>query len=222
MIPITPEIIGPGIEEDYQDALERIEKLLRVVPDLPDNDSPGGRFKYELLWLKQEITAGRLPLPVERGWVGTIRSVFAEAWLTKLPGFDELCSQLLTVLDYGLIKPRHYPVLAALIDDAVNRVPVNSVSEKAQTAIKELNLIRSLLLEKVLVLPLPRPEDWPGVYTTRWSREAVPHPTAALVTGLHWMLTTGARPKECRKGPLSAPNPEPLHRIPRPIPGGAA
>jgi hypothetical protein len=31
MIPITPEIIGPGIEEEYQDALIRINPLLEIA-----------------------------------------------------------------------------------------------------------------------------------------------------------------------------------------------
>ena len=43
MIAITPEIIGPGIEEEYADAMERIEVLLRILEPFPcSNDTPEG------------------------------------------------------------------------------------------------------------------------------------------------------------------------------------
>jgi hypothetical protein len=35
MIPITPEMIGPGIDEECQDALIRINQLLEILKDYP-------------------------------------------------------------------------------------------------------------------------------------------------------------------------------------------
>ncbi|MCF3948244.1 hypothetical protein [Acidiphilium iwatense] len=43
MIPITPEILGPGIEEEYADAMERIDFLSEAFKDYPaSNDTPHG------------------------------------------------------------------------------------------------------------------------------------------------------------------------------------
>ena len=73
MIAITPEIIGPGIEEEYADAMERIEVLLRILEPFPcSNDTPEGRLHYQMLWMRQEIEAGRLPIPLDRKYYGTL------------------------------------------------------------------------------------------------------------------------------------------------------
>jgi hypothetical protein len=123
MIPITPEIMGPGIEEDYQDALVRIEKLLALLKDADySNDTPDGRTKWELYWLWQEITAGRMPLPVDRGWISTIRYCHANGDQSHLPGFNEICEDLITVLKVGLVKPRHTPVVVEMIDEVLPRI----------------------------------------------------------------------------------------------------
>ena len=48
-IPISPEIIGPGIEEEYADAMERIIFLLNAFKDYPAaNDTAHGRVGYQL------------------------------------------------------------------------------------------------------------------------------------------------------------------------------
>lgn len=68
-----PEVIGPGIEEEYADAMERIAFLLDAFKDYPaSNDTAHGRVVYQLRWLKQEIEAKRLPVPVHKSWISTL------------------------------------------------------------------------------------------------------------------------------------------------------
>jgi hypothetical protein len=70
---MTPDIIGPGIEEEYADAMERIVFLLDAFKAYPaSNDTAHGRVVYQLLWLKQELGAERLSVPVHRSWIGTV------------------------------------------------------------------------------------------------------------------------------------------------------
>ena len=48
MIEITPAIMGPGIEEEYADALAAIADLRRALGDRqPTNDTPDGRVLLE-------------------------------------------------------------------------------------------------------------------------------------------------------------------------------
>ena len=71
MIPITPQIMGPGIEEEYVDLMERIEKLEPLFsPFPPSNDTAEGRMVVQLMWLRQEIEAQRLPIPLDQKYWG--------------------------------------------------------------------------------------------------------------------------------------------------------
>jgi hypothetical protein len=132
MIPITPQMIGPGIDEEYADALERIEKLEAAVKGVaPSNDTREGRMVYQLLWLRQEITARRLPLPLDDKYWGTLGYLVAEGSLDHL-GIAKPMGELATILTgTGLLKKRHYPVVVAMLDDCRHRsrwVPVPPVS----------------------------------------------------------------------------------------------
>ena len=64
MIAITPQIMGPGIEEEYADLMERVAQLeVLLKPFPPSNDTREGRMVYFLMWPRQEIEARRLPIP---------------------------------------------------------------------------------------------------------------------------------------------------------------
>src|ERR1700730_745533 len=115
MIPITKEIIGPGIEEEYDDAPPRIRGLLQILKPFPvDNGTPEGRLKYELEWLKQEIEESHVSFPLERRLISTLCYLVGEGSLDRLPNFQPLSYELHTILLHGLVKPRHYPVVAAI------------------------------------------------------------------------------------------------------------
>lgn len=121
MIPITPEIIGPGIEEEYEDAMERIAFLLDAFKDYPaSNETAHGRVVYQLRWLKQEIDAQRLPVPVHKSWIGTLCYVVGSCEVDDSKEIAKALGELKRILQGpGLLKPRHFPVVAAQIDDLV-------------------------------------------------------------------------------------------------------
>lgn len=125
MIEITPEIMGPGIEEEYADALAAIADLRKALGARPlTNDTPDGRALLEAAWLEQEIRRRRLPIPVDASYAGTIYYLAGSGELLGAPGLidkagvEDAIHRLYIVLKgYGLIKRRHVPVLIAMIDD---------------------------------------------------------------------------------------------------------
>lgn len=53
MIEITPEIIGPGIEEEYADAREAIDDLrVALGPQPLTNHTSEGRVLLNVMWIK--------------------------------------------------------------------------------------------------------------------------------------------------------------------------
>ena len=121
MIPITPDILGPGIEEDYADAMERIIFLLEAFKHHPSsNDTAHGRVVYQLRWLKQEIEAQHLPIPVDKSWIGTLCYVVGSCEVDDTPEIAQALGELTRILQGpGLLKPRHFPVIVAQIEDLV-------------------------------------------------------------------------------------------------------
>jgi hypothetical protein len=215
MISITREIIGPGIEEDYQDALIRIDQLLDLLKGFPStNDTNEGRVKLELLWLKQEITAGRLPLPVDEAWIATINYSHANEEMGQLPSFHRICDELIIALEEGLVKPRHYPVVASMIDDVLLRIHSTSAQWLVPT-VNELIRLKRLLNENRVALPLSE-EEWPAIADMD-TLEGLDDKTNQILMSLSCTLIDGWRPDACSKGPLPAPNSEPLRREARPV-----
>jgi hypothetical protein len=71
MIPSTPAIMGPGIEEEYADALVAIDDMRTALGSQRlTNDTPEGRVLLNIQWVEQEIRAQRLPIPVDDSFVG--------------------------------------------------------------------------------------------------------------------------------------------------------
>lgn len=214
MIPITPEILGPGIEEEYADALALIDKMLELLKNVVlSNDTPDGRAKHELTWLKQEILAQRLPAPVGQGWVATLGRSLAENDLYFIPGFQELNGQLLRVLRYGIVKARHYPVVISLIEDALAVVNPETLSPVGKHAVMDVETILERLRKGKTELPVPSRQEFLGLSSAQWTREPLDDATQQLMMNLRLILLDGYRPKECRKGPLAPPNPEPARRV---------
>ena len=87
MIAITPQIMGPGIEEEYADLMERVAQLeVLLKPFPPSNDTREGRMVYFLMWLRQEIEAKRLPIPLEDKYWSTLSYLVRESTLDYLGG----------------------------------------------------------------------------------------------------------------------------------------
>jgi len=95
MIPVTPDIIGPGIEEEYADALAAIDDIGLALgqQDLTSN-TPEAAVLRNVLWVEQEIEARRLPVPVNASFVGTIVYLVGSNELAGAPGFQEALGRL--------------------------------------------------------------------------------------------------------------------------------
>jgi hypothetical protein len=211
MIPITPEMIGPGIEEDYQDALIRINQLLEILKDYPyDNDTDEGRNKLELYWLRQEIMAGRLPMPAPRSLWATLAYTIGDGSLNQLPGFQKASSELYAIFQYGLVKPRHYPVVMAMIDEVLDLVhkPGN---EPLMVLMRELMNLKVKLSLSQINLPVLE-KDWPAIAKMDGMSELGYGEEKQKLMNLSFILILGWRPIPCRKGSLNPPNPDPLRR----------
>ena len=213
MIAITPEIIGPGIEEEYADAMERIEVLLRILEPFPcSNDTPEGRLHYQMLWMRQEIEAGRLPIPLDRKYYGTLSYLIGHCTVDYLPGIVTPMEDLATVIDgTGLIKPRHYPVVIALIDDLLDRIGnPPELNEAELRLIDDLRNIRSGLAENRCKIPLIRKEN-PSLYRNSLYTTLKKDPAFMdYFFVISEAILSSWRPKICRKGPLAPPNPTEL------------
>jgi len=208
MIPITPQMIGPGIDEEYADAPERIEKIeaaLKGVP--PSNDTREGRMVYQLMWLRQEITARRLPLPLDDKYWGTLGYLVAEGSLDHL-GIAKPMGELATILTgTGMLKKRHYPVVVALLDDLLaltRRATQLDVAD--QQMIREIQAVRDAITSgQSLPLDKANYPAWRFPTATK-NLPQIPEFRQQRLN-LFACVFEEWRPAPCRKGPLPAPNP---------------
>ena len=119
MIEVTSDILGPGIEEEYADALAAIDDMrVALGSQRLTNDTPEGRVLLNIAWIEKEIHARRLPIPVHESYVRTVFYLVGSRELAGHPGFQDALGRLWLVLKgYGLVKPRHTPLLISMMDD---------------------------------------------------------------------------------------------------------
>lgn len=210
MIPITTQIMGPGIEEEYADVMERVAKLeflLKPFPPVPNN--PEGCMAYLLMCLRREIEAQRLPIPLEGKYWGILGYLVAEGALNYL-GTEQLMGELTRILDgTGLLKPRHHPVVVAMLEDFLDYLQrgARGIEPLEQELIEETRAIHAKLAAHQIKLPLDE-----AAYPA-WKKSGVTDRLDYFPKffGRQWALSTtlfsSFRPTPCRKGPLPAPNP---------------
>ena len=213
MIEITPAIMGPGIEEEYVDALAAIADLRRALGERPlTNDTPDGRVLLEVAWVEQEIKRQRLPIPVDRSYAGTIYYLVGSGELVHVPGVldpdgveDPLGRLWLVLKGYGLLKPRHVPVLIAMIEDLCR--DADKVRDQLNAEEREvIDDIRAqgALLKRGEWPPYRRPQD-------RFFRYEAPNLNNLGLdfgnrsAGISASLFESWRPYPARKPPLPAP-----------------
>lgn len=213
MIEITPAIMGPGIEEEYADALAAIADLRRALGNRPlTNDTPDGRVLLEVAWVEQEIRRQRLPIPVDRSYAGTIYYLAGSNELLHVPGIpdpngiESALDRLYPVLQgYGLIKQRHVPVLIAMIDDLyADAYKVwDRLGSDEQEVVEDMKAQAGIL----------RRGEWPAYRRPqdRFFRYEAPNLNALVENfgnrtgGIAASLFEGWRPYPARKPPLAAP-----------------
>ena len=211
MIPITPDILGDGIEEEYADALQAIGDIRAALGPRPmTNTRPDGRLLLNLVWIEQEIVARRLPIPVDKSFVGNVFYLIASGELEGLPGLSgdvhgPLCRLSLVLDGTGLMKPRHLPVLVALMDDLLvdaRRCP--ALSEAGRATLADLQACREEL-QRGGEWPTPRrPQDYPRA--TPDMRACIDNLGNRLFM-INASLFEGWRPYPAKKPPLPAPVP---------------
>ena len=212
MIPITPDIIGPGIEEEYADALRAIGDIRAALGPRPmTNSRPDGRLLLNLLWVEQEIKARRLPIPVDKSFVGTVFYLIASGELDELPGLNgdvhgPICRLSLVLDGTGLMKARHLPVLIAMIDDLLadaRRCP-STLSDAARATLADLDACRA---------DLQRGGEWPKRRRPQDCPRATPDLRACIdnlgnrLFMVNAPLFDGWRPNPAKKPSLPAPVP---------------
>jgi hypothetical protein len=212
MIPITPDIIGPGIEEEYADALARIDRILEILHDV----EPGtGTFKARVVancaWLRPMILERTMPIPLDRTYWSTLAYVTGD--MTFAADHPELSGAIADIVAIvkgrGLLKARHYPVAAALIRDLIDVMQrdIPALTDRERAAIVELgDAIRWIDAHKA-ALPL-KSADFPE-YERLTPNPHFPGGSATLGAKLemHAVVFGGERPDACMKGPLPAPVP---------------
>lgn len=220
MIPITPEIIGPGIEEEYADAMERIAFLLDAFKDYPaSNDTAHGRVVYQLRWLKQEIDARRLPVLVHKSWIGTLCYVVGSCEVDDTKEIAKALGELKRILQGpGLLKLRHFPVIAAQIDDLVTDIHLfgDPLTPEETQLVTDLEEVAKGIRSGQIFPPLTVPK---GIHPLRralinaerlikvFPKYPNPRQFGGQSNRLELPLFSGWRPFPAQKPPLAAPNP---------------
>ena len=207
MIEITPEIMGPGIEEEYADALAAINEIrLALGPRRLTNDTPDGRLLLNVQWVEQEIKARRLPVPPDPSYVGTILYLVGSQELGSVEGLNAPLSRLYLVLKgTGLMKPRHLPVLIAMMDDLLaDMARCPSVTAPERSLINEMTSFAD---------DLRRGGDWPKLRRPQeyFSTPVSPNLEACVdnfanrTRMIDFPLFDCWRPHLAQKPPLAAP-----------------
>jgi hypothetical protein len=211
MIEITAGILGPGIEEEYLDALDRIHRLREILAAFPpSNGTPEGRMVFQLNWFQQEIEASRLPIPLPREHRATLTYLIGAGTLDYLPGSPRLMAELNKVLDgTGLLKQRHFPVVVAMIDDliALTRTRVTNLTPLDRRMLAELGQIRTMFQDGSAKPPL-KESAYPAYKEDFGADHLMKIPgLGQMQVDLYFVLFSGYRPPACKKPPLPAPNP---------------
>ncbi|QYE34724.1 hypothetical protein KZX46_18535 [Polymorphobacter sp. PAMC 29334] len=207
MIPITPEIMGPGIEEEYADALSAVHDMQRALGPQPlTNHTPEGRVSMEIKWVEQEIATRRLPIPVDKSYVHTIYYLVGSNELANYPGFQPAIVRLARVLDGdGLIKPRHLPIVVAMIEEFLDDAAKirSNLPESDRLILADLNTIAHELQRGVMPAAR-RPQDTFSALASDALEQGVPNGSNRL-RSINMSLFGGRRPWPARKPPLPAP-----------------
>jgi hypothetical protein len=208
MIDVTPDILGPGIDEEYADALDAIRDIRAALgKHRLTNDTPEGRLLLNVAWVEQEILARRLPIPVHRSFVETIFHLVGSNELGGVAGFQPALSRLWLVLKgYGLIKPRHFPVLLAMIGEFL--ADAGRCSGHDEDALHLLGRLREygdfLAREGQLPPRLP-PEKQFAAFSD--VLKSCPERAFSRLDSIDASLFEAWRPKAARKPALAAPVP---------------
>jgi len=166
-------------QEIYADIVDNCNVLLgRLKGCELINDTPEGRMIYQCRWLKEQVAAGRLILPVEN-YIHTLRHVSAENLLRHLASSPEHYHSEIGIYLYRLVKltdgnlllkPEYYMYAVRCLDAliAVLKKAVRPLSRYELDLTDELvdlkHLLRSRAIEPPLRFYLPDYPNFNEVY----------------------------------------------------------
>jgi hypothetical protein len=208
MIPSTPAIMGPGIEEEYADALVAIDDMRTALGSQRlTNDTPEGRVLLNIQCVEQEIRAQRLPIPVDDSFVGTIYYLVGSNELADYPGFQEALGRLWLVLKgYGLMKQRHVPLLISMMDDFIADALLcpNALDDQTHLLLSDMRYEADLLRQGGSWPRSRRPQDQFRLQITPALRACMQR-CSGRANEIQTALFGRWRPPPARKPPLPAP-----------------
>ncbi len=208
--------MGPGIEEEYADALAAIAEMRTALGSRRlTNDTPEGRLLLNINWVEQEIGTRRLPVPPDRSYIHTILYLVGSEELSSVEGLKNALAKLYLVLTgVGLMKQRHVPVLIAMMDDLLaETAKCSSVSSAERARMDEMASLADDL-RRGGGWPKPRrPQDY---FSTPVSLdlEACVSNFANRARAIDSALFASWRPRPARKPALAAPVPGLPERAP--------
>lgn len=160
------------LQENYDDLLRYIGLTLAALPDVkPGNDTAEGRLVFLCLWLRQEIQARRLPVPLDESYFGDLGHIIVE---TDEP-VRTYAFQIQGILrGHGLIQPRQYEDLAdyldAFIAETLKFQGENPMSTDEKNYISELQNISTGLRTHMMHLPIDE-KSFPMLGLSRFLRK---------------------------------------------------
>jgi len=152
-------------DEIYNDINSNCDILLGILKDKErTNDTPEGRMIFQCLWLKEQIIAKKLPLPVTEH-VNTLKHVAAENLLEHLASNEHdywneigiyLYRLLFLVDGKPLIKPSYYFPASNLIDGLINLLEQSprALDDYEQGLTSELQKMKERLFNNEMEPPL--------------------------------------------------------------------
>lgn len=153
--------------EIYQDITENCDILLTLLKAFKaENDTPEGRMIYQCRWLKEQVAANTLPLPVDEGMLSTLLYIYTNGDLCHLASVQEKFREEVEIFMKRLIKlakkaslllkPAYYPYAIRTVDallNLLNNAP-RALDQYEQGLIGELTMLKQLLAEGKIEPPL--------------------------------------------------------------------
>ncbi|GAA5263975.1 hypothetical protein ACOSOMT5_P0395 [Acidiphilium sp. MT5] len=225
MIEITQAMIGPAdpvasIEEEYAQALPRVRFLLEAFRGHdPSNNTAHGRMVYQLRWLERELVARRVPIPLDRRWIGTLCYLVGSGEVDDSKEIATSMGELTRILQGpGLLKPRHTPVVLSMLDDliAAMRRYGDPLLLSEQELVEELSAVAAGMRAGAIIPPIGGGMNLPPLKkkmleAKRFKGVFPAHPSPENYLQVFFNLSKplfgGWCPYPAKKPPLSAPVP---------------
>jgi len=178
----------PNTEEQRLDLIENCNILLNGIlkPFDTTDDTPEGRMITQCRWLKERAENHDLPLPVQRGKLGSLLYIYTNGELytagipkNEVDAAEVFMERIISLAKKGqlLMKPAYTPYALRCIDALVTLLQTapRPLNQHEQGLIPELKQLRQLLDEGKIEPPLGAyMPQYPG-FKAKYSIEDIPN-----------------------------------------------